>query len=137
VCERETEDIVRNFVNICPCNLFWPVSLSRPSLYLTSDRHGSTTEAANLKEDITSKVICRSIYIYIYIYELGLNRRASTSSNSLFKDLTSPHYPLGLQFSRLPGILLLFILVICRSQFGLYLLSFSLIGSKFNSSEIS
>ena len=61
--DRQTDGF-QNFVNICPCNLLWPVSLSRPSLYLTSEQHGSSTESANLKEDITSKVTCRSIYIY-------------------------------------------------------------------------
>jgi len=45
--------------------------------------------------------------------------------------------PFGLQVSILLGILLLFVLVSCCSQFDFYLLSFSSAGSNFNSSKIS
>jgi hypothetical protein len=58
---------------------------------------------------------CNSKYIIIIRHELGLDRLLSVSSNSLFKGLR----PIGLQFSIISGILLLLILVICRSQFYL------------------
>ena len=55
------------------------------------------------------------------------DRPVSTSSNILFDGLPSLLRPFGPQFSILFVILLLllFILVTCRSQFDLYLLSFS------------
>jgi len=64
-------------------------------------------------------------------YELGLNRPASASSNSLVKGLLSRLPPFGLQISIIFGIQLLFILVTRRSQFDLYLLGFSSTGSAF------
>ena len=70
-------------------------------------------------------------------YELGLNRPVYASSNSLVKGLTSRLPPLDLKTSTIFGILLLFILFTCRSQFYLYLLGFSSTGSAFNSSKIS
>ena len=56
--------------------------------------------------------------------QLGLDRPVSASSNSLFKGLPNRLRPFGLQISLNFGILLLFILVKCRSLFDLYLLSF-------------
>jgi hypothetical protein len=75
--------------------------------------------------------------VIIISHELGLDRPVSVSSISLFKGLPSRHRPFGLQFSIIFGILLLSILVTCRSQFDLHLLSFSSVGSTFNSSKIS
>ena len=60
--------------------------------------------------------------------ELGLDRPVSASSNSIFRGLPSRICPFG--------ILLLFILVTCLSQFDLYLLSFSSTGSSFTCSKI-
>jgi hypothetical protein len=78
------------------------------------------------------------IIIIILLLELCLDRRVSASSNSLFKGLPSRLRPFCLpHFSTIFGILLLFILVICRSQFDLYRLRFSSAGSTFNSSGIS
>ena len=65
----------------------------------------------------------------------GLNRPVSASSNSLYKGLPRRLRPYGLQFSIIFYILLLFILVTCRSQSDLYLLSFSSAGSAFKSSN--
>jgi len=67
-------------------------------------------------------------------HQLSLNRLVSTSSNSLFKGFRSHLHPFRLQFSIIFGALLLFILVTCRSQFDLHLLSFSA-GSTFNYSN--
>jgi hypothetical protein len=72
------------------------------------------------------------IIIIIIRHELGLDRPVSALSNSLFKGFPSRLLPLGLYFSIIFGILL-FILV-TRSQFDLYLLSFSSTGSAVNSS---
>jgi len=58
-------------------------------------------------------------------HQLGPDRPVSASSNSLFKGPPSRLRPFGPQFSINFAILLLFILVTCRSQFDLYLLSFS------------
>jgi len=69
-------------------------------------------------------------------HEVGLNRPVSASPNGLFKGLPSRLRPSGLHFSIIFGILLL-ILVTCRSQFDLNLLSFSSTHSIFNSSKIS
>jgi len=65
------------------------------------------------------------IIIIIIRHELRLSRPVSCSSASLFESLPSCLRPFGLQFNIIFGILLLFILVTCRSQFHLYLLSFS------------
>ena len=70
-------------------------------------------------------------------HALGPDRPASASSNSLFKGLPSRLRRFSLNFIIISGILLLFILVTCRSQFDLYLLSFSSSGSTLNSSKIS
>jgi hypothetical protein len=77
------------------------------------------------------------IIIIIIRHELGLERPLSALSISLFIGLPSRHRPFVLKFSIIFGILLLFILVTCRSQFDLHLLSFSSIGYTFNSSKIS
>ena len=78
-----------------------------------------------------------SVVIIIIRHQLGPNSPASPSSNSHFKNLPSCLRPLGLQFSIIFGILLLFILVTWRSRFDLYLPSFSSTGSTFISSKIS
>jgi len=62
-------------------------------------------------------------------HQLGLDRPVSASSNSPFKGLPSRRRPFGLQFSIIFAILLLFIVVTCRSKFDLYLLSFLSTGS--------
>ena len=78
------------------------------------------------------------IIIIILRHELGFDRPVSASSNSLFKGLPSRLRPFGLPyFSIIFAILLLFILVTCRSQFDLHFLSFSSADSTFNSSSIS
>jgi hypothetical protein len=61
-------------------------------------------------------------------HQLGIYRHVSSSSNSSFKGFPSRLRQFGLQFRIIFGILL-FILVICRSQFDLYRLSFSATGS--------
>ena len=70
-------------------------------------------------------------------HELNFDRPVSASSNSLFKGLPSRLRPLGLQFSTIFGIPLLFILVTRRGQSDLYLPSFSSTGSTVNSYKIS
>jgi len=55
----------------------------------------------------------------------GPDRPVAVSSNCLFKGLPSCLRPFGLQFGMIYAILLLFILIKCRSQFQLNLLSFS------------
>jgi len=73
------------------------------------------------------------IIIIIIRHQSDLNRPVSTSSNGLFKRLPSSLRPFGLQFSTFfLTILLLFILVTCRSHFDLYLLGFLSNGSAFN-----
>jgi hypothetical protein len=78
------------------------------------------------------------IIIIIIRHGLGLYRPVSASPNSLlFNGLPSHLRPFGLQFNTIFGIMLLLMLVTCRSQFDLYHLSFSSTGSTFNSSKIS
>ena len=64
-------------------------------------------------------------------HHLGLDRPVSASSIGTFEGLPSRLGPFGLEFSIIFGFLLLFILVTCRSQFYLHLLSFSSSGSTF------
>jgi hypothetical protein len=73
------------------------------------------------------------IIIIIILHELGLNISATSSSNSVLKGLSSRLRPFGLNFGIIFGIILLFLLVICRSQFDLCLLGFSSTGTTFNS----
>ena len=61
-----------------------------------------------------------NIVIIIIRHESDLDRTLSASSVRLFIGLTSRLLPFGLQFSNIFAILLLFILVTCRSQFDLY-----------------
>jgi len=75
------------------------------------------------------------IIIIIIRHELCLDRYVLAWSNSLYKGTPRRLRQFGLKFSIIFGILLLFILVTCRRQFDLYLLSFSSIGSTFNSSK--
>ena len=76
-------------------------------------------------------------FIFVIHLELGLSRPVSASSNFLFRGLPRCLPPFVLYFGIMFGILLLFILVACRSQFDLYLLSFSSTGSTLNSYKIS
>ena len=76
-------------------------------------------------------VIIIIIIIIIIRHQLGLDRPVSASSNGLFKGLPSRLRPFALQFSIIFDNLLLFILVTCRGQFDLHLLSFSSAGSTF------
>ena len=71
------------------------------------------------------------IIIILIRHQLGLDRPVSASSHSLFKGLPSRLRPFGLQFSIIFGFLFLFTPVTCRSQFDLYLLSFTSTGSTF------
>ena len=66
-----------------------------------------------------------------------LDRLVSASSYSLFKDLPSRLRPFVLQFNIIFVTLLLLVLVTCRSQFDLYLLSSSSTGSASSSYKIS
>jgi hypothetical protein len=76
------------------------------------------------------------IIIIINRYELGLDGYVPTSSNSLLEGLPNRLRPTVLQFSIIFGITMLSILVTCRGQFYLYLLSFST-GYAFDFSKIS
>jgi hypothetical protein len=87
---------------------------------------------------VRNSLSINTIYIIIIIIirqELCLDRYVLAWSNSLYKCLPRRLRQFGLQFSIIFGILLLFILVTCRRQFHLYLLSFSSIGSTFISSK--
>jgi hypothetical protein len=53
----------------------------------------------------------------ITCHQLRLDRPISALSNSPLKDQPSPIRPIGLQFSTIFAILLLFIPVTCRGQF--------------------
>jgi hypothetical protein len=64
------------------------------------------------------------IIITLTRHQLDLERPISASYDCPFKGLPSLLPPFGLQFSIPFDILLLFILVTCRSKFDLYLLSF-------------
>ena len=64
------------------------------------------------------------IIIIIIRHQSCLDRPVLTSSNCLFEGFPSPLRPFSLQFSTIFAVLLLFNLVSCRSQFGLYLLGF-------------
>ena len=75
--------------------------------------------------------------IIIIRHDLGLDRLVPVSSNSLFNGLSSRLRPFGPHVSIIFGILLMFILVTCRSQFDLHLLRFSSTRSTFISSKIS
>jgi hypothetical protein len=63
------------------------------------------------------------IIIIIICHELGVDRAVLASCNNLFRCLPSRLRSFELYFSLNFGILLLFIIVSCRSQFDLYLLS--------------
>jgi hypothetical protein len=73
------------------------------------------------------------IIIIIIRHQLDLDRPVVTSSKSLFKGLPNHLRPFGLQLSIPFAILLLFIIVTCRGQLGLYLLTFWPTGSTFSS----
>ena len=77
------------------------------------------------------------IIIIVIRHELGLDRPVSASSNSLVKGLPSRLRPFAKKFNIIFVVLFLFILFTCRSQFDLYLLSFSSTGSAFSSSKTS
>ena len=79
----------------------------------------------------------QAYFIIIIRHELGLNRPVSASSNGLFKGLPSRLRPFCLHFGTNSAILLLLILVTCRSQFDLYLLSYSPNRHNFKASKIS
>ena len=68
---------------------------------------------------------------------LGLDRTVAASSNNIFRGLQSRILLIDLNFSIIFGILLLLILVTCRSHFDFYLLCFQVTGSTFNSPKIS
>jgi len=82
-------------------------------------------------------ILWNIIIIITRLHELYLNRPVSASSNSLFKGRPSRLHQFGLKFSNTVGILLMFILVTCRSQLNLYLLSFSSTDSTFSSYRMS
>jgi hypothetical protein len=77
------------------------------------------------------------IFIIMICLELGLSRPVSASPNCIFRGLPIYLHPFGIQFNITFAILLLFILVTCRSQFDLDILSFSSSGSTLRSSKIS
>ena len=77
-----------------------------------------------------------SVLVIIFRHELDIDRPVSVSPNSLFKALPSLLGQFGLKFHIIFGILLFLILVACRSQFDLYVLSFSLTGSTLTSSKM-
>jgi hypothetical protein len=81
-------------------------------------------------------LILTYIIIIIIRRQLDLDRPFSASSISIFKGLPSRLRQFKIYLSTISGMLL-FILVTCRSQFGLYLPSFSSTGFIFNSSKIS
>ena len=85
---------------------------------------------------LLSEIINFTIIITITRHQSCLDRPVSTPSNCLFKALPSHLVPSGLQFSTIFAILLPFILVACRCQFDLYLLSFLSTGSAFSYSKI-
>ena len=82
-----------------------------------------------------------TVFIIIIIHhELGPDKPVSSLSNSLFKGLlksSSSIWCIIQHFFGGGGILLLFMIVTRRSQFDLYLLSFSSTGSTFNYFKIS
>jgi hypothetical protein len=94
------------------------------------------SEQTSIIVTMSSSALIFVLLIIIIHHVLGLNRPVSAWSNSLFKGLPSRLRPFGPLFSIILGILLLFILVTCCSQFDLYLLSFSSTGSTFSSSKI-
>jgi hypothetical protein len=67
----------------------------------------------------------------------GLDRYVSAAPDRLFKGIPSHVRPFRLPFSTVLAILLLFLLVTCRSQYVLYLLSLSPSASTFSSFKIS
>jgi len=75
--------------------------------------------------------------ITINRHELGLDRPVSAPSNCLFIVLPSRPLSSSLLYSTIFRILLLLILITCRSQFELYLFIFSPTASTFNSPKIS
>ena len=79
-----------------------------------------------------------NVWIIITIrHQLDLDKPVSASYDCPFKSLPSRLLPFGLQFSIPFAILLLFILVTCRSRFDLYLRSFLSTDSAFSYSKIS
>ena len=76
-----------------------------------------SVDRQDLVDDFVGATI---IIIFIIRHELGLDRPVSASSNSLLKGLPSRLHLIGLQFSTIFSIVLLLILVTCRSQFDLY-----------------
>ena len=76
------------------------------------------------------------IIIIIIRHQLCLDKPVAISSNTLCKGLPCRLRTFGLQFSNIFVVLLLFILVTCRSKLDLYLLSVKSTGSAFNPSKI-
>jgi len=110
------------------CNTYWfymAIIVTRRHVNMTLYKHAC--------------LVTFSVWQIINIthHELGLGSPASSLSNSLLKDLSSHLRPFGLKFSIILSSLLLFILVIFRSQFHLHFLSFSSTGTTYNSSKIS
>ena len=70
-------------------------------------------------------------------HTVPVRERRRIRVNRLFKVLPSYHLQFGLYFSIVFGIMLLFILFICRNKFDLYLLRFWSTNSNFSSSKMS
>ena len=77
------------------------------------------------------------VNISVIRHVLSLDRTVAASSNNIFRGVQSRILPVGLNFNIIFGILLLLILLTCRSHFDFYLLCYSVTGSTFNSSKIS
>ena len=86
---------------------------------------------------VAAAVVMMMMIIIIGRHELGLYVPVSASSNSLLKVLPNRLRSFGQYFNIIFGTLLLFILVTCRRQFDLYLLSFLSNRYTFDSSKIS
>jgi hypothetical protein len=78
-----------------------------------------------------------SVIIFFFRQQSRPDRPVSAAPNTPFKGLPSRLRPFSLPFSTVLAILLLFILVTCRSQYVLYLLSLSSSASSCSSTKIS
>ena len=87
-------------------------------------RHPPLTKSYKTHTHTDTHLYTILIIIIIISHQLGLDRPVSPSSNNHFEGLARCLRPFGLQFSIIFTIPLLFILVTCRSQLNLYLLSF-------------
>jgi hypothetical protein len=122
------------------CNHFmgvnrWQVRIARTLWEVLKGYYCRSTQGKEVRCSSEFAAGCTE-NIVITRHQSGLDRPVSVSSICLFKGLPSHLRPFAAQFSIIFAIVQLFVHATCRSQFYLYLLSFSSTGSTFRSFKI-